>query len=176
MSERLHARVVAGASVPALTPRLAAALIGCAAALTMMPAPFSYLAAALAVLGALFPTTLATWGCALALALTQLSRTPDVQDWRPYVTLAVVHLLHVLGTLSLVVDAGGSLQTRALLRPLRRWLVLQVPAQALLVLVLALMRTRLANALPFSVSVTGVFAVIASVCVAAIVVLTLRRR
>ncbi|WP_243063005.1 hypothetical protein [Humibacter sp. RRB41] len=172
MSDRLHARISAGVLIPGVSPRLAGALIGCAAALTMMPEPFSYIAMALALVGALFPSTLATWGCALALALTQLARTPDAGDWRPYVTLAVVHLLHVIGALALVVEPGGSLQVRALLRPLRRWLVLQLPAQAVLALVLAFSGTNAPRGLPTA----GVFAVIAAACVAAIVVLTLRRR
>ncbi|GAB3387634.1 hypothetical protein GCM10027568_07560 [Humibacter soli] len=174
MSDRLHARVSAGPVIPGLSPRIAIALIGCGAALTVMPTPFSYLAVALALLGALFPATLAAWGCALVLGLAALARTPDPTDWRFYVTLAVVHLLHVLGALALVVEPGGSLQMRALARPLRRWLVVQVPAQAVLALVLVIAGSSAVHGLP--PQTLGIFAVIAAACVAAIMVLTLRRR
>ena len=172
MSERLHARVHAGIVVPGPALRLATAVIGSAAALTMMPEPFSYVAIVLALLGALFPATLATWGCALALALTQLARAPEITDWRPYLTLAVVHLLHVIGALALVVEPGGSFQARILVRPFRRWLLLQVPAQALLAVTLALSAAHPVHDLPAA----GIFAVVAAVGVAVIVIITLRRR
>ena len=171
MSERLHARISAGAYVPAFTPRFAAALLGSAAALTLVPAPFGYFGAALAILGAIFPGALGTWGCALVIALAQLARVPSVGDWHPYVTLAVVHLLHVIGSLSVVVAPGGVLQVRALRSPLLGWLAIQVPAQAVLVVALLVASSNV-PALPLP----GVFAAFAAACVALLVVLAIRRR
>jgi hypothetical protein len=170
MSERLHARISAGAYVPGFTPRLAAALLGSAAALTLVPAPFGYVGAALAILGGIFPGALGTWACALVIALAQLPRVPSAADWHPYVTLAVVHL-HVIGSLSVVVAPGGVLQVRALRAPLLRWLAIQVPAQAVLVVAL-LVASSGVPALPLP----GVFAAFAAACVALLVVLVITRR
>lgn len=171
MSERLHARVSVGAYIPAFAPRLATALIGCAAALTLVPAPFGLFGALFAILGAVFPAALGAWGCALVIALAQLARTPSVTDWHPYAVLAAVHLLHVVGSLAIVVEPGGVLQLRTLRTPLLRWLAIQVPAQAVLALALLL-----ASSGPAVLPLPGVFAALAATCVAVLVVLVIRRR
>ncbi|GAB3796798.1 hypothetical protein GCM10028798_07250 [Humibacter antri] len=171
MSERLHAKISVGAPLPGFAPRLAIALVGGVAALLLVPAPFGYLGLAFAILGALFPATLAAWGCALVIALTQLARTPEPGDWHPYATLAVIHLLHVIGSLSIVVEPGGVLQGRVLRGPLLGWLALQVPAQGVLVAVLLL-----ASAQPIPLPLPGVFAAVGAVCIGALVVLIIRRR
>ncbi|MGA0565926.1 hypothetical protein ACO2Q7_01180 [Rathayibacter sp. KR2-224] len=171
MSERLHATVSAGVCIPGFAPRLAVALIGCSAALTLVPGPFGYVGVALAILGALFPGTLGAWGCALVIVLAQLARSPSVTDWHPYLMLAVAHLLHVLGALAIVVEPGGVLQLRALRRPLLRWAAIQLPAQCVLAAALLVAGSG-APHLPLP----GIFAAIAALCVAALVVLVIRRR
>jgi hypothetical protein len=171
MSERLHARISAGAYVPGFTPRLAAALLGSAAALTLVPAPFGYTGAAFAILGGIFPGALGTWACALVIALAQLARVPSAADWHPYATLATVHLLHVIGSLSIVVAPGGVLQLRALRPPMLGWLAIQAPAQAVLAVAL-LVTSSGVPALPLP----GLFAAFAAACVALLVVLVIRRR
>jgi hypothetical protein len=170
MSERLHARISAGAVVPGFVPRLVVALLGTAAAVVLVPAPFGYLPAALAVVGALFPATLGAWGCALVVALAQLARAPDAADWHPYAVLTIVHLLIVFGALSIVVEPGGVMQLRVLARPMVRWLLVQVPAQCVLIVALMLGRDRALLPLP------GAFAAAGAVCAVVIVVLVIRRR
>lgn len=171
MSERLHATISVGAHLPGFVPRLAVALVGGGAALLLVPAPFGYLGLALALLGALFPATLAAWGCALVIALAQLARAPEPADWHPYAALAVVHLLHVIGALSIVVEPGGVLHMRALRGPFLHWLAIQVPAQCVLLAVLFL-----ASAHPLPPSLPGAFAAVGAVCVGVLVVLVIRRR
>lgn len=171
MSERLHARISVGPHLPGFAPRLAIALVGGVAALFLVPVPFAYLGLALAILGALFPATLAVWGCALVIALAQLGRVPEPTDWHPYVTLAVAHLLHVIGALSIVVEPGGVLQARVLRRPLLGWVAVQVPAQCVLVAVLIF-----ASAHSMLLPLPGAFAAVGAVCAGALVVLVIRRR
>lgn len=169
MSERLHARIASGAVVPGFAPRLAIALIGSTAAIVLVAEPFGYVGAAMAIVSALYPATLGAWGCGLVLALAQLARAPDAADWHPYAVLATVHLLHVLGALSIVVEPGGVLQLRALGRPFRRWLLVQLPAQCVLAVALVLGSAR--TVLP----VPGAYAAAAAICAVAIVVLVIRR-
>jgi len=188
MSERLHTRVDAGAIVPGFLPRAAVAIIGAGAGFLLAPAPFSFIAAALAVAGALFPVMLGAWGCALVLALAQLGRAPDALDWRAYAALATVHLLPVLGALATVVEPSGALQLAALWRPLRRWLAIQVPAQVVLAVVLVASdvfgsggpgdaATRWAGRHALIVApVAGVVALVAVAAIVAFVAAIVRRR
>jgi hypothetical protein len=171
MSPR-RAVVRAGLRIPAVLPRLLAVLIGGVAAIVMVPEPFAAIAAGLAVLAAVIPGSLASWGTALIVALTQLARAPDAADWHPYATLAIVHLLHVLGAIAIVVEPVGSMQLRIFARPLLRWAIIQVPAQAVLAVVLMLSSEGSLR----SPWLPGVFAVVAAAAVAAVVVLLLRRR
>lgn len=171
MSERLHATVSIGAYLPGFLPRVVSALLGSAAALVLVPGPFGYLGIALAVVGAVFPATLGTWGCALVIALAQLGRAPVAADWHPYATLAIVHVLHVLSSLAIVVEPGGVLQLRALKRPALGWLAIQVPAQVVLIVVLLVGSTHVVPA-----AVSGIFAAVAAACVGTVVVLVVRRR
>lgn len=170
MSERLHARISAGSVVPGFAPRLAVALLGTTASIVLVPAPFGYLGAGLAIVGALFPATLGAWGCALVVALAQLARHTDAADWHPYAVLGIVHLLLVLAALSIVVEPAGVLQVRALARPMVRWVLVQVPAQCVLIVTLMLGPARPVLPLP------GAFAAAGAICAVVIVVLVIRRR
>ena len=172
LHERQHAHVDAGLCVPGLTPRIAVAVIGVAGALLLLPAPFSYLAGLFAVLDAVIPASLGAWVTAAFIAFGQLARTPDAADWRPYAALAVVHLLHVLGALALVVEPFGRMQLRVFARPLRRWLLVQIPAQAVLVGALLIEAYGGLKVGPAS----GAFAIVAAAGVAVIAVLIIRRR
>jgi hypothetical protein len=164
----------AGRSVPALTPRLLVVAVTSAAAVTLVPEPFTFVAVALALLGAVFPHTLGTWGAAVVIGLSALSHAPDAGDWHLYAMVAVVHLLHVLGAMTLIVEPVGDLQLRTFVRPLRRWLVLQVPAQ--LVLALALLLQPLARTAAVSATIAGTAAIAAAVAVTVIAVVMMRRR
>lgn len=167
-----RAIVRAGIRVPAVLPRLLTALVGGTAAMLLVPEPFASIAAGLAVLAAVVPGSVAIWGTAAIIGLAQLARAPDALDWRPYAALASVHLLHVLGAIAIVVEPTGSMQLRVFSRPLLRWAVVQVPAQAALSIALALSSAGTLR----SAWVPGVFAVAAVAAVAAVIVLLLRRR
>ncbi|MHA7986474.1 hypothetical protein ACX9R5_11755 [Rathayibacter sp. CAU 1779] len=169
---RPHSVITIGTWMPSLTPRLLVALIGGSASLLLVPEPFAVVSAALALLGAVLPASLAAWGTALVIGLAQLARPADAADWHPYAVLAVVHLLHVLGAVTLVVEPFGRMQVRALARPLTRWIVIQVPAQAVLAATLVLTTS---GALRTPV-LPGVFAVLAVLAVGVAAFLVVRRR
>jgi hypothetical protein len=150
-----------------------AVVVLAASAFAFMDPPYAVIAVALAVVGAFAPGSLATWGCALVIGLAQLARPADATDWRPYATLAVVHLLQVLGALTMVVPWRSRMQVRVLRRPLVRWTVIQVPAQGVLTGVL-FASAALRGVHVFDAPTGALFAVAAAACVGLIaVVLTL---
>jgi hypothetical protein len=168
----VRSRFIVPGGVPGVVPRAAAVALALSAFAFMAP-PYAVIAVALAVIGAFVPGSLGTWGCALMIGLAHLSHSADVGDWRPYATLAVVHLLHVVGGLAMVVPWRARIQARALRRPLVRWAVIQVPAQLVLVGVL-LASTSLRREHLFDAPTAAVFAVVAAVCLAVIAVLLVR--
>ncbi|KRA23135.1 hypothetical protein ASD65_00905 [Microbacterium sp. Root61] len=136
MNRYRHATVHAQATVPAVALRVAIVALG-ASAFVLVPFPMAWVAFALAVLGAIVPISVCTWASAAIIALAQLVGLPPALDLRPFAVLAIVHLLHVLGALTLVVDWRGTLQVRAVVPTVRRLLAIQIPAAAVLVVVLA---------------------------------------
>jgi hypothetical protein len=162
---RVRVTVDGGRCVPGILPRVAVVILSLAA-FALLPTPYSYVAIALAVIGALLPPTLATWGCLLVIGLGQLARPADAGDWHLYAALAVVHLLHVVGALSMVIDPRGMLQLRALRRPLARWAMIQVPAQAVLAMALLVREFAVAGSV-----LLGAFAIVGAVSAAAAIVL-----
>ncbi|HKT56903.1 MAG TPA: hypothetical protein VJR25_09030, partial [Microbacterium sp.] len=116
---------------------------------------------------ALVPTSLGAWGAALVTGVGQLAHPAVAGDWRVHVALAVVHLLHVLGGFAMFLDTRGAMQLRTLRRALLRWLWIQLPAQALLTVVLAVPRLPLTGD-------GGVLAVVAGVCLCAVAVIVVR--
>ena len=170
--ERQHAHVDAGFCVTGLAPRIAIVVVGATGSLLLIPAPFSFIAVVFALLGAVLPTSLGTWIAAALIGFAQLARTPDASDWRPYAALAGVHLLHVIGSLTLVVDPFGRMQLRVFARPLRRWILIQLPAQAALAIVLLIEASHGIH--PGVLS--GLFAIVAAVALGVIAVLIIRRR
>ncbi|NNC10521.1 hypothetical protein HII28_01285 [Planctomonas sp. JC2975] len=169
---RPHSVIAIGAWMPSITPRLLVALVGGAASFLLVPEPFTVISAGLALLGTVLPASLAAWGAALVIGLAQLARPADAADWHPYAVLAVVHLLHVLGAMTLVVEPVGRMQVRALGRPLRRWIVIQVPTQAVLAATLVLSSSGGLR----SAVLPGVFAVLAVLAVGVAAFLVVRRR
>ncbi|GAA3769397.1 hypothetical protein GCM10022240_22250 [Microbacterium kribbense] len=155
----------AAASVPLMALR-AAVVVVAGAAFALAPPPYAIAALVMALAGAIWPTSLLTWGALLVVALAQLGHLPTAGDWHPYLALVVVHLLHALGSLTLALPARGVLQLRALARPARRWLLVQVPAQVLLVVGLLAQRMPREGLVP-----AGLVAVAAAVCAVAIAVL-----
>jgi hypothetical protein len=168
----VRSRFIVPGGVPGVVPRVAAVALALSAFAFMAP-PYAVIAVALAVIGAFVPGSLGTWGCALMIGLAHLSHSADVADWRPYATLAVVHLLHVVGGLAMVVPWRARIQARALRAPLARWAAIQVPAQVVLVGVL-FASTSLRKEHLFDAPTAAVFAVVAAVCLAVIAVLLVR--
>jgi hypothetical protein len=164
----VRSRFIVPGSVPGLVPRVVAVVVS-ASAFAFMDAPYALIAVALAVVGAFAPGSLGTWGCALVIGLAQLARPADGADWRPYATLAVVHLLQVLGGLAMVVPGRSRMQLRVFRRPLLRWVVIQVPAQVVLAGVLAA-SASLRGVRIFDAPMAALFAVVAAACLGVIAV------
>jgi hypothetical protein len=171
----LRTVVHAGWCVPGVAPRILVAVVGVAASLLLVPSAFAPVAAGLAVVAAIAPRTLAAWGTIAIIGLAQLAHPVGASDWRPYATVAVLHLLHVLAALSLVVEPRGRLQARAFRRPLRRWLLVQLPAQAVLAAAL-LLSPVLCGGVHVDGVAAGILAALAAIAVGLIAVLLFRRR
>jgi hypothetical protein len=77
----------------------------------------------------LVPNWVPTWWLLLVLALSQFWREPSVTDLAFYLLLAGVHLLHALGGLARLLPWRGRMQVGALVRPLRRFVLVQAAAQ-----------------------------------------------
>lgn len=152
-------------TVPTVAVRAIVVVVACAA-FAMLPRGYALLAVGLAVLGALLPTSLAAWGAALVIGLAQLTHPATLTDWRVYAAVAVVHALHVVAGWTLVLPVRGRLRPRVLWPSLRRWLVIQVPAQAAVAGALALQMLPVRPAVP-----AGAMAVAAAGCAVVIVIL-----
>lgn len=84
----------------------------------------------LAVTGTFVPHFVPRWCVIILLALSQLWREPSVTDPVFYLLLAGVHLLHVTGSLAALMPWRGRMQTVAFVRPLRRFVLVQIVVQA----------------------------------------------
>lgn len=157
-------RIAAGRTLPLPMLRIAGVVVA-AASFFVVPVPYAILVVCLAAVGAVVPATFTTWAAIVVLAFAHLAQ-PLALDGRAAVLLAIAHALHVLAGLQLVLPLMGRIRLRALAAPARRWLAVQVPAQALLLLALAATRLPLSGLLP-----AGVVAVAAALCVVIMVVL-----
>jgi hypothetical protein len=135
-------------------------------AFAIAPPVYAAIAVALALLGALLPASCGTWFAAGVIALAQLAHPAIAADPRPYLMVAVVHLLHVLGGLAIALPAAGTLQRSALILPARRWLVIQVVAQPVLAAALLVQQADLRSLLP-----AGLVVVVTAAAVVGVVVL-----
>lgn len=125
-------QITAGRTLPLWTLR-AGLIVAAAASFLLIPVPFAVVTTGLAVVGALLPTSLLTWASLVVLALTHLAE-PLALDGRANAVVLIVHVMHVLGGLSMALPLVGQITLRALIAPARRWLAVQVPAQMLLTL------------------------------------------
>jgi hypothetical protein len=83
----------------------------------------------LAVVGTVVPQRVPLWWLLLLLGLSQLGRQPSVTDVTFYLLLAGVHLLFVLGGLARLLPWEGRMQVGVLVRPMRRFVVVQAVVQ-----------------------------------------------
>jgi hypothetical protein len=132
-----------GRSVPASIIRLVLAVIMVFLCVAIIGWQLSLaLALVLALATLVFPTTPAAWLLAALLAVFTLGAYGQAPDWRFYVVLAGAHLLHVAGMTLRWLPISGPVQLRVLGRILRTFVIIQVPAQLVSILVLALLGGR----------------------------------
>lgn len=123
-----------GRWVPTQTVHLAFLVVGAGLCLLVLASPFwRGIGLLLAVAGTLLPNVVSRWWLLLLLGLSQYWRTPSATDGVFYLLLAGVHLLHVLGGLARLLPWHGRMQVAALVRPLQRYVTVQVVAQAVAV-------------------------------------------
>lgn len=127
-----------GAWVPGWTARAATVVLGAALGAAVSTHPvWLTVVVALAVVAAVRPRTFLGWALILLLAGSALVQPPG--GWTFHALLAGLHALHLLGAQSLVWPVTGRVQLAVLGAPLRRFALVQVPAQALAVALLALL-------------------------------------
>ncbi len=119
-----------GASLPTATVPLLFLTVAAALCLLVLTSP-SLLAIGLllAMLGTFAPNQVPAWWLLLLLGLSQIWRKPSATDVVYYLLLAGVHLLHVLSSIARVLPWNGRLQVRTIVRPLRRYVLVQAVVQ-----------------------------------------------
>lgn len=144
------------ARIPALVVRIAVAALGIGLTLVVFgPSGWLVLGVPFSLLAAWAPEYLLTWGVIVFLAIGELDR-PAGLSWHLLVLIVGVHLLHVLGMLSLGLPARGWIQPRVFLLVLRRFLAIQFPVQALAVAALLLLAPNTHGHRPLSAAAFGV--------------------
>ena len=87
----------------------------------------------LAVSGTVLPNLVHKGWVILVLGVSQLWREPSVSDPTFYLLLAGVHLLYVISSLAAQVPWHGRMQTVAFVRPVQRFVLVQIVVQAVAV-------------------------------------------
>ncbi len=151
MSPRPHTfRVPAG--IPAALLRAMSVLVIAVAAGLLIGYPlWQGVAVVAALIGAVLPRTLATWIAAACLPFGMLFAEPS--PVRTAIAVAVVHLVHVIGSLSLTVPLRSWVSPRALLPSLRRYAAIQVLAQSVVLGVEVLLGGLSAGPIPWAAPV-----------------------
>jgi hypothetical protein len=130
----------ADARVPALAVNLALVIVGMALSVAGYGVSgWLVLGGALCVSAACAPQTLFAWALILFLTAGQLTHR-NALSWRLAVLLAGIHLVHILAMLTLKLPRRSWLQPAVLLAPLKRFVAIQLPIQALAVVALLLLR------------------------------------
>ena len=129
------------ASVPAMGPWVPTAAmhlvflaVAAGLCLLVLDTPF-WLAVGLllAITGTFVPNLVHKEWVILLLGLSQLRREPSVSDPTFYLLLAAVHLLHVMCSFALRMPWNGRIQTIAFVRPLQRFVIMQLGVQSVAV-------------------------------------------
>jgi hypothetical protein len=98
--------------------------------------PFGLL---LAVMTLAFPKTPAAWALAILLAVLTLGAYHATPTWQFFVMLAGAHALHQFGMMLAWLPLGGRIQLGILGRMLRSYLIIQIPAQLISLVILTLL-------------------------------------
>lgn len=124
-------------ALPAVLVHVSLVVVTTALSLAIVPVAFWLVVAiALGIAAGAVPRLYTAWALIILLPLFQLPRDPSTIDWRPYALLAGLHLIHNLASLALVVPVRGMIDARVFVRPLCRFVIVQLPCQALLALLL----------------------------------------
>jgi hypothetical protein len=157
-----------GFTVPGWSLRVLFAAIALTLALAGVPdGPWPAIAALLTGISIAVPRWLTAWLLIGVLAFSVLLE-PGTLSPRVLALIAGVHALHIVASWMLVVPAGARLQPAVLLRSLRRYVLIQVPVQAVAVVVLATSH----GAVPALAAVSG----LAMIAIVAVFVPPLLRR
>jgi hypothetical protein len=135
---RFHPEIGRRVSVWLVRAGIAVLLVAlCVSAIGETP----YLIVALLLVGVAlaFPRTPAAWVLAILLAVLTLGPVDAGPSWRSFVVLAGAHALHQFGMLLAWLPVRGHIQLRILGRMLRSYLLIQIPAQLISVVVLNLL-------------------------------------
>lgn len=153
-----------GRWVPTATVHLATLAVAAGLSLLVFPSPFwRGIGLLLAVASTLVPNLVLRWALPLLLGMSQFWRTPSATDGVFYLLLAGVHLLHVLGSLATLLPWHGRVQLAPFVRPLQRYLLIQVVAQAVAVGALLTFGGRRGTVPGLSVLAAALLCVVAAV-------------
>ncbi|MGC5166728.1 hypothetical protein [Luteimicrobium sp. DT211] len=125
-----------GLALPGWWARAGVGLVGSGLAAVTVYGFWLFVGVVLALVAAWAPRNLVAWMLALYLGLGAVASPPGGWSWRTAVLLLGLHVLHVLASFSLALPPGGRVAVRVLAAPARRLVAVQVPVQALGVVVL----------------------------------------
>ena len=163
----------ADARVPGIAARVMLAIVGVLVSLVAYGSSgWSVVGILLSLSAAWAPRNLLAWVLIVFLALGELSRHAAL-TWQFLVLLAGVHLLHVLGLLTLELPWRGWVQPAVFARPLLRFIAIQIPAQLLAVVALLALAPNAHGHRPVTVAA---FTVIGAAALAGLTLLLLRAR
>jgi len=173
---RLRARPHVGARVPGWVPRVLVGVIGLWLCMSQFPLGFWFWVGIVVVaVAAVFPATPAAWALMLLAGASMLLRTPSPADARIYILIATIHLLQLVAAYARVVPVRSWMQLRAFAAPLRRFIIVQVPAQIIAALALFAFSPRAGNPHPAAIPILGVVAAVALVVLTLVLIVPLIR-
>ncbi|MFF1878840.1 hypothetical protein [Leifsonia sp. NPDC058230] len=127
-----------GMVVPGWALRALFAVVAVALSIALaVPGFWLTVAVLLAGVAVAAPQWLTAWFLIGGLALSLTTHEQSFSDWRPYVLIAGAHALHILASWMLVVAPTAKVQPAVLWPSARRFLIIQLPVQALAVGALA---------------------------------------
>jgi hypothetical protein len=164
---------VTGARIPALLLRVTLAIVGILLTLMVYGASgWLFVGVPLSLLAAAVPRYLMSWALILFLALGHLAQ-PAGLSWQLLTLIFGVHLLHLLGMLTLALPWRTLLKPDVLKRPLQRLVAIQIPVQALAVLELLLLAPTTHGQRPLTLSS---FTILGAIALAALTLVLLKRK
>ncbi len=166
-------RPAAGARVPALAVSVTLVIVGLA--LTMVGYGINgwlVLGAALSAGAAWAPQSLLGWALILFVAAGELTRH-NTLGWRALVLVAGIHLVHILAMFTLELPRRSWVHPAVFVAPLRRFIAIQVPVQALAVVALLLLAPSAAGHRPLT---AGAISVVGAAAFVGLALVLLRAR